>query len=118
MSKLVKAIEDSYASDRVVIESPLFNELVSVKEEYTQEMSLGTIYKIGVRLSSSVVIPDHTPELLPLAVKRTKHQIIEAVFGEFREDFRLIEMALYRREFQKAADALAAFEAKMFSGDE
>ena len=52
------------------------------------------------------------------AIGRTKNQVIEAVFGEFRQDFRLIEKHLYNYEFEEAATALRRMEDKMFSTED
>mgnify|MGYP003705306865 CR=1 FL=1 len=79
------------------------------------------VYKIGVTLGSSVMvteqdmIEDKSGTALTQAITRTKRQIIEAVFGEFRTDIMMIERALYDHDFQKARSLLVQLEDKMFS---
>jgi hypothetical protein len=49
-----------------------------------------------------------------MAVQRTKRQVVEAIFGEFRADFRSIERALYDSDIETARVMFHALEDKMF----
>jgi hypothetical protein len=53
-------------------------------------------------------------DTLEEAIHRTKRQVIEAIYGEFRQDLMMVERALYDRDFQKARDCLRILEQKMF----
>jgi hypothetical protein len=48
------------------------------------------------------------------AIERTKRQVIEAIFGEFRADFRNIERALYDSNIEEARVMFHALEDRMF----
>lgn len=123
MSQVVKAITAHNKGERKIFEgfSPLFQDVFSIKTEI-QEMrheEVAKLYRIGVTLGSQVWVSDfetiNDVDALSEAIKRTKRQVIEAIFGEFRTDFMMIERALYDRDFQKARSYLTQFENKMFS---
>jgi len=126
MSQLVRAIMAKDTGKRVVISdsfSPCFKDVFSCKEEFHQAhfADVATVYHIGVELASEVVVSDLqllkdvSGNALEQAVLRTKQHIIQAVFGEFREDFYQIQQAIYDRDFAKSRELLTNFERKMFS---
>ena len=51
---------------------------------------------------------------LTLAINRTKQQVIEGIFGEFRPYFRRIEKAIYDYDYDKAGELLYEMERLMF----
>jgi hypothetical protein len=126
MSQVVKAIVESDTGNRAVIEdkfSPLFqdvfnakSEIFTTRDDYHQVVK---VYRIGVTIGSQAMVNEidtiDNPESLPSAIDRVKRQVIEAIFGEFRQDFMQVERALYDRDFQKARDYLRVFEDKMYS---
>lgn len=123
MSQVVKAITSHDKGERKIFEgfSPLFQDVFSVKSDI-QELrheEVAKLYRIGITLGSQAWVSDletiNDVDALSEAIKRTKRQVIEAIFGEFRTDFMMIERALYDRDFQKARSLLAQFENKMFS---
>lgn len=128
MSNLVKAIAATDTGDRKLIKqktSRLFQDVFDVKEitqKFGPDSSVAKMYKIGVTLGNTCVVTETEylgdENALGEAIKRTKQQVIEAVFGEFRQDFRLIERHLYNYEFEEAATALRRMEDKMFSTED
>lgn len=123
MSNVVKAIMATDTGERKFIKkntSQLFQDVFNTREDSLKVHSpeIGIVYKIGVTLGATAFVPDFTtlqePRALDLAVRRTKEQVIEAIFGEFRSDFRQIEMALYNFEHEKAGKLLYDMERKMF----
>ena len=76
-------------------------------------------YRIGITIESDCFVSDldklQNDRALHEAIQRTKQQVIEAIFGEFRQDFRIIERLLYNYEFEEAATAVRVMEQKMFS---
>ena len=129
VSQLVRAITAADTGNVKLIDdrkfSPLFRAVFDAKatisSTYDPNMYSAKVYKIGVTLGSSVMvteldaIQDKSGTALTQAIDRTKRQIIEAVFGEFRADFMMIERALYDHDFQKARLLLVQLEDKMFS---
>lgn len=127
MSNLVKAITATDTGDRKYIKqntSQLFQDMFSGREEVQTIFSpeIAKVYKIGVTLGSTCMVPEYmelaNANTLSEAIGRTKRQVIEAVFGEFRQDFRAIERHLYNYEFEEAATALRAMEHRMFTTED
>lgn len=120
MSQIVRAIEASDTGSRKIINdsfTPLFQDVFSIKSEVRSDLTLvGQVYKVGVTVGATCVVTE--PYDLTETIKRTKRQVIEAIFGEFRNDFMMIERALYDRDFQKSRALLSEFERKMFTAEE
>lgn len=125
MSQVIKAITAHDTGERKVFHnsfSPLFQDVFNVKSEIQEFRHLSDVakaYRIGVTIGAQVYVEElemmANENALTSAIERTKRQVIEAIFGEFRQDFMMVERALYDRDFQKARDHLRAFEEKMFS---
>lgn len=127
MSQLVTAIMATDTKERRVLKmktSQLFQDLFSGREDVGEVYSpdIGIVYKVGVTLGATTFVQDHDhladPNALQRAIRRTKEQVIEAVFGEFRSYFRQIDIALYKHEHEEAARLLGEMEKKMFEVDQ
>ena len=122
MSQLVKAIMATDTGERKLIQdsfSPLFQDVFSRKESFaSHDMCAAKTYKIGITLGNQCTVSEldtlANEDALSLAVERTKRGVVEAVFGEFREDFYRLETAIYDRDFQKARSLLTIFQRKMY----
>jgi len=130
MSQLVKAVQYVDTKDRVIINqgfSPLFTDLVEVKSYSHQDCLIGHKYRIGVKIEATATIPEskilsdhvHVNKTLDLdhidtAVDRVKRQIVEAVFGEFRQDFERVHMALNNYDVETARLMLIELQEKMY----
>ena len=123
MSQVVKAITATDTGDRKVAESfsPLFQDVFNVKQEIHETRHTGEVlkvYRIGVTLGNQCMVSEYETlnfdDALTEAIKRTKKGVIEAIFGEFRQDMRHLENAIYDRDFAKARDVLRQLEVKMF----
>lgn len=119
MSEVVKAIKFLDLGDRKYIQSkknPLFESVFSAKavagETYSPQGFIAKRYRIEVRLGADAYIieDDDVHE----SVKRTKRQVIEAIFGEFRPHFRQIEKAIYEYDYHEAGKLLHEMEKKMY----
>lgn len=131
MSQLVKAVMATDTGQRKTFQddsfSPLFRDVFNQKEIISEvrdaNFYISKVYKIGVTLGNEVVVSEldvvsrRNDDALQEAIDRTKRGIIEAVFGEFREDFYRIESAIYDRDFQKARSLLTKFQQKMYGID-
>lgn len=125
MSQLVKAVMAHDTGNREVLEekfSPLFVDVFEKKEDIQErydQMEVAKMYRIGVTLCSQVTVADYDmlkdKNALALAVERTKRSIVEAVFGEFRQDIMQLHNAIYDRDFQKSRTILTNLEYKMFN---
>ena len=121
MSQLSKAIIATDTGERKYIPrklSPLFQDIFSAKEEIQQVTTpteVGKVYRIGCKIGSQAVVSDYDYEdALENAIMRTKRQVIEGVFGEFRPHFRRIEKAIYDHDYNEAGRLLHEMERIMF----
>jgi hypothetical protein len=121
MSQLSKAIIATDTGERKYIPhklSPLFQDIFSAKEEIQQVTTptdIGKVYRIGCKIGSQAVVSEYDYEdALENAIMRTKRQVIEGVFGEFRPHFRRIEKAIYDHDYNEAGRLLHEMERIMF----
>lgn len=125
MSQVVKAIVATDSTNRKLITkglSPLFKDVFQPRSEISDvtdsRQFVAKEYRIGVQIGSQAHVVDHEylkdPDALYEAIVRTKMQVIEAIFGEFRQDFRRIEKAIYDFNYEEAGKLLHAMEHKMF----
>lgn len=124
MSQLVKAVMGADTGKRKTIGafSPLFQDVFSmhesIQEVHNVDLHIAKLYKIGVTLGNTVTVSEldcvSNGNAVSEAIERTKRSIVEAVFGEFREDFYRLESAIYDRDFQKARSLLTEFQRKMY----
>jgi hypothetical protein len=119
MSKVVNAIMATKADRRRLKQTKLFKDVFTAREDI-QTLSPGTEiqYRIGVTLGSECWVDEleqlKSDNALTEAINRTKRQVIEAIFGEFRADFRSIERALYDSDIETARVMFHALEYRMF----
>ena len=115
MSQLAKAISAVDTDERILIRkklSPLFNDLVNVRHDSMIDPMIGMKYRIGVKIETSAVI--HDPRDTELVVNRVRQQIVEAVFGEFRQDIARLSLALNDYDVESARAILDDLSNKMF----
>ena len=119
MSKVVNAIMATKDDRRRLKQTKLFQDVFAVREDI-QTVNYGTEiqYRIGVTLGAQCWVDElekiKNDDAVGMAVQRTKRQVIEAIFGEFRTDFRSIERALYDSNIEEARLMFHALEEKMF----
>jgi hypothetical protein len=122
MSQLVKAINALDTGERKAVTkglSPLFISTFNARalfDEGDYKSDIYKVYAIEARLGSKCMVDDslRNPDTLNYAIDRTKRQVIEAIFGEFRQDFRLIEKSIYDHDVEAAGRHLRDMETKMF----
>ena len=119
MSKVVNAIMATKGEHRRIKQTKLFQDVFAVREDI-QTVTAGTEiqYKIGVTLGAQCWVSEmeqlKNDDALVMAVQRTKRQVIEAIFGEFRADLRSIERALYDSDIETARVMFHTLENRMF----
>jgi len=125
MSQLSKAVVALDTGDRKHIPkglSPLFQDVFSSKVEISQAPSstdIAKIYRIECRIGAQAQVSEYAlfvegSSPLEEAIMRTKRQIIEGVFGEFRPHFRRIEKAIYDYDYHEAGRLLHEMERLMY----
>ena len=119
MSNVVNAIMAKKGDRARPKQTKLFRDVFTVREDI-QTVTAGTEvqYRIGVTLGAECWVDEisiiKAPNALEMAIDRSKRQVIEAIFGEFRADFRNIERALYDSNIEEARVMLHDLEKKMF----
>lgn len=118
MSQLVKAVQYVDTKDRVIINqgfSRLFQDLIEVKS-YSKSDVVGHKYRIGVKIEATATIPesDILIDQVDKTIDRVKRQIVEAVFGEFRQDFERIHMTLNNYDVETARLIVIELQEKMY----
>lgn len=124
MSQVAKAIVAVDSGERKFITkgfSPLFTDVFAARTEVCEVQSagdVGILYKIGVKIGSECLVTSFerltNEEALEEAIIRTKRQVIEGIFGEFRPHFRRIEKAIYDHKMEEAGKLLYQMEHQMF----
>lgn len=120
MSQISKAITFTDTGDRKYIPkglSPLFQDVFSSTATIEQVVTplIGKVYAIGCKIGVRAIVSEHEGSgALENAVMRTKRQVIEAVFGEFRPHFRRIEKAIYDHDYNEAGRLLHEMERVMY----
>ena len=122
MSQLAKAVQYVDTGERVIINkgfSPLFTSIAEVKSHSSQDFVVGYKYRIGVKLEATATIPeiDLINGKTVVAVQRVKRQIVEAVFGEFRQDIEMIHLALNDYDVETARIRLIELQEKMYNAE-
>lgn len=97
--------------------SPLFQDVFNTKSTI-QGLNSGygeiyKVYRIGATIGGQCHVRED--ESLGEAIKRTKMQVIEAIFGEFRPHLRRIEQAIYNYDMETAGKLLHEMEDQMFN---
>ena len=125
MSQVVKAIAATNTGQYKVIPkglSPLFVDVFSTKSElsdtHSTDGSVATQYRISVMIGAQCLVTEYETfakvNALQHAINRTKCQVIEGIFGEFRMHFRRIEKAIYDHNMEEAGRLLHEMEYQMF----
>lgn len=124
MSQVVDAIVATDTRERKVIQdgrSALLTDIFQSKSEWIEIKDpsvVAKIYKIGVLIGAQTMVTDiqyeSSTNSLSEAVKRTKRQVIEGIYGEFRPHFRQIEIAIYNHNMEEAGRLLYEMEKSMF----
>jgi hypothetical protein len=118
--RAIKAIDTGnrkYAPQQL---TPAMTYVFQAKEHVSDVRELGDLlkmYRIEARLGAQVLVNErdaNDPDMLEAAIDRTKGMVIEAIFGEFRSHFRLIEAALYNYDYVVARQLLHSMETQMF----
>lgn len=124
MSQVAKAIVATDSGERKFLPkglSPLFMDVFKPRSDVGEtyaDLDHAIRYRIGVTIGADCLVPEHTrlqnPNALQHAIDRTKRQVIEGIFGEFRPHFRRIEKAIYNYDYEEAGKLLHDMERVMF----
>ncbi len=111
MSKLLQKLEVRKTYNKVDI----FDRMVAVTKETASLSFTNAIeYRIMVTIGSMVVVSEQQSEELDIAIRNVKRNIVEAVYGEFRENIAQLRLALYSRDTFKAIEVLDTLVNEMY----
>ena len=124
MSQVAKAIVATDSGERKFITkgfSPLFTDVFAARTDVSEVQTagdVGIVYRIGTKIGADCLVTSYerltNEEALKEAIIRTKRQVIEGIFGEFRPHFRRIEKAIYDHKMEEAGRLLYDMEYQMF----
>ena len=117
MSKLVSAVKCHKGNKYYSPISPLFNKYIEFTDTTTRILDVGVEYIMIAKFGSKVIVTDGDEEALAHAIDDVKSSIVEAVFGEFRENFRELNSATYDGNLPVIRSLLNKFHEKMFRVD-
>jgi hypothetical protein len=126
MSQLVRAIKAHRTTKEKAVQSSLsglLKDVLHIDSSLLSNPCRLSIYEICVKIGRSYFIDEDSLyrsniDLVEVGIEQVKLEIIEAIFGEFREDFIKLRRALYEECYppsEKALKILKEFETKMFS---
>lgn len=113
MSRITDEIKAHQFDKRVNIEGS-YSDLCKIDSaHWTIDYSYGWMYRIGVNLENRVVIKDGDNH--DYYLHKTRRDVAEFIFGEFREHIRILNKALYNRDYDKALEASDKIYDTMFN---
>lgn len=77
--------------------------------QYTLECNIGTKFFVEAGVSTA-----QTTNAIKYVTDKAKRQILEEIFGEFRQDLYNLDVALYNQDYQKAKALLDGVMKNMF----
>ncbi len=115
MSKLLKLVNAKTTGKRKLlpVELNYISDIVEIQESYVK-VRYGIEYIIGAQFGSKAFVAEESSEALSFTVENVKQSIVEAVFGEFRIDFRKLNEAVYKHDLDAIREHLIEFEHRMF----
>lgn len=95
-------------------------EVMTVREDYDRIVPLHAIeYVIQTQLAAKVLIMEEAiesnPKVLEYSTDKAKHDLIEALFGEFRENFRELRQHAYKTADHLLLQKISKFEERMYA---
>lgn len=117
MSEFAKNLS-AYRTNKHYSVSPL-DGLMKTKETYDRIVPMQAIeYVISTQLATKVIIREEAieaqPNILEYTVRKAKRDIIEAVFGEFRANFKELRSHAYKTGDYELLQKLDKFEKEMY----
>ena len=95
------------------------SKVMSIRENVETDVAFNynIMYRIEVKFGAQTAVPAHDTDRLQYAIEDTKRNVSEYIFGEFRQYFREINMALWEEDVPAAMEIMARFEKQMFEED-
>lgn len=115
MSKLASMIQAAQTGERRHVFSPLVNFKSSVEELPSLNYSpMHYVYKLKAEFGCNVTVKYGNQGELDSKLRMIRHQVVNDVFGEFRDDIYAIQRALADYDTGKAAELVQDMYVRMF----
>ena len=117
MSKLSENLK-AYPTGNRYVQTPTLN-CVSFKTTSYETLPWQVEYSLECKIGSTFVVQPgnslhDTAVSVQSALYRCKRQILEEIFGEFRQDLYNLDVALYNQDYEKAKTLLDGVIKNMF----
>ncbi len=118
MSKIVSMIKATDTGRRSLKRERL-SKMMTIHENVETDFAsqYNMLYRIEVKLGAQATVDAHDADRLKYAIDNTKRNVIEYMFGEFRQYFRELNIALWEEDTKAAMEILERFERQMFEED-
>lgn len=115
MSKLAFMIQASQTNERRHVFSPLVDFKSSVESMPSAMHSpMHYVYKLKAEFGCTAIVQYGNQGELDSKLRTIRHQVVNEVFGEFRDDIYAIQRALIDYDTVKAAELVQAMYVRMF----
>lgn len=113
MSKLAEMIQAVQTSERRRVMSPLVAIRTSSVEPRNCSFPEHYVYTLTATFGCNATLEYNDPCAVQV-LAQVRRQVVDEVFGEFRENFTEIERALFNYDNEAARKALNSFRQRMF----
>jgi hypothetical protein len=113
MSKLSEMIKAAQTNERRCVMNPLIN-FASSATDLPALAPIHYVYSFKAEFGCTATVQYGAKGELDAKLKQIRRQVVEAVFGEFREDIHAINRALMNYDTDKATELVGIMYGKMF----
>lgn len=115
MSKLSEMIQASMTNERRAVVTPVASFTSIVESPNSAQLSpIFYVYSLKAEFGCSATVQYGAEGHLNSKLKVVRLQVVEAIFGEFREDIHAIERALMNYDTDKAMELVGKMHNRMF----
>lgn len=114
MSKLSEMIKAAQTSERRAVIEPLIDFRTTVERAGPASYPEHYVYNFKAEFGCSATVKYGAKGDLDQKVRMIRRQVVEYIFGEFREDIHAIERALFDYDTQAAEKLVGDLYRKMF----
>lgn len=114
MSKLSEMIRESQTSERRCVMTPIMRFTSTMTEIPACLSPIHYVYELKAEFGCKATVQYGAKGELDTKLRIVRKQVIDAVFGEFREDIYAIQRALFNYDTDKAIELVGDLHHRMF----
>ncbi len=114
MSKLAEMIQAAQTNARRCVMTPIASFTSSVNEPPALTSQVHYVYSLKAEFGCNATVQYGAKSDLDAKLKLVRRQVVEAIFGEFREDIYAIQRAFINYDADKAVELVGAMYKRMF----